>query len=99
MALWTLLAVLTSWVNLEETLVNWYFATLLIVAVYAGFNVLAFVGVFCVLKGDRRFSLWERQDNRSGSIVVSLVSLIVTFRFYMIKFSKLGNREIFSATL
>jgi hypothetical protein len=97
--LWTGLAIKTSSVNLQETVVNVYFATLLIVIVYVGFNVVGFVYGLCRLKGDKKYEGWERQDNRIGAIVIKVVSLLVSFRFMLVKFSRLGHKEMFSATL
>ena len=57
-ALWTMLAIMTSDANLQESVVNIYFATLLIVIVYVGFNIVSF-GLSCaMLKNDKKFMGW-----------------------------------------
>jgi hypothetical protein len=98
-ALWTMLAVMTSNANLQDSVVNIYFTTFVIVIVYVLFNIVSFSLSCLMLKKDKKFMGWQRQDNKSGSMVISTISLVISFRFYLIKFSKLGNKEIFSAIL
>ena len=57
-ALWTLLAILTSKANIQESPVNIYFATLLIVGAYVLFNIISFSLGLYVVKNDRKYIGW-----------------------------------------
>jgi hypothetical protein len=53
-----MLAVMTSNANLQESVVNIYFATLVIVIVYVVFNIVSFSLSCLMLKNDKKFMGW-----------------------------------------
>lgn len=67
--------------------------------IYIAFNVLGFLLYMLITRNDRKFITWEKQDNKSSSITITIISLLISFRFSMLKFSKLGDLHHFSATL
>ena len=67
--------------------------------VYVCFNILGFVLYLAITRNDRKYRVWEKQDNRCASIIVTIVALLLTFRFSLLKYSKLGHLQKFSATL
>lgn len=99
MVLWTGLGIITSRNYLQQQPINFYFATLLILMLYFSMNILSFVLKLVILNNDKKFNNWQRQDNKSVSILVSLLSLAISFRFQLLIFSKLGNRQSFSAVV
>lgn len=70
-----------------------------LVGVYFGFNVLGFLLYIYITRKDRKFIVWEKQDNKVASIIVTIIAFIFSFRFIMLKYSKLGELHHFSATL
>lgn len=74
-------------------------AATVVVGVYVLFNFLSFIFYIRITRNDKKFRTWEKQDNRCASIVMTIVSLLLTFRFSILKFSKLGHLLKFSATL
>lgn len=71
----------------------------IITANYLLLNIINFILYLKVTRNDRKYRTWEKQDNKSASIVVATISLIFSFRFSVLKYSKLGHLQKFSATL
>lgn len=55
-------------------------------------NVVSMMYDVWVLKNDKKYKQWYRKDNHKCSIIITILSVIISFRFYIIKFSKLGNK-------
>lgn len=75
------------------------FAATALIIIYIFFNLVGFVLHIKVTRKDRKFLTWEKQDNKSSSITITIVALIFSFRFSILKYSKLGHLLRFSATL
>lgn len=61
--------------------------------------MLGFLLYIYITRKDRKFIVWEKQDNKVASIIVTIIAFIFSFRFIMLKYSKLGELHHFSATL
>jgi hypothetical protein len=70
-----------------------------IIGIYVCLNIIGFILYIKITKNDKKFRVWEKQDNKFVSILVSIIGLILSFRFSMLKYSKLGHLQKFSATL
>lgn len=70
-----------------------------IAGVYVLFNIVSFLTYLKITRNDRKYRTWEKQDNKCASVTVSIIALIVSFRFSLLKYSKLGHLQKFSATL
>lgn len=75
------------------------YVAIAIVAIYFLFNFTSFLLYMLVTKKDRKFVVWQKQDNQLSTGIVTAISLAVTFRFSVLKFSKLANLPSLSATL
>ena len=71
----------------------------MIIGIYVCLNIIGFILYIKITKNDKKFRVWEKQDNKFVSILVSIIGLILSFRFSMLKYSKLGHLQKFSATL
>lgn len=67
--------------------------------IYLGMNLLGFFLYLKIIRSDNKFRVWEMQDNRCASIAVTILALLFSFRFSLLKYSKLGHLQKFSATL
>lgn len=65
---------------------------MVICGVYAIFNLSSCVYNFWIRFNDKRYRIWEKQDNRLASIIIDIISLLLSFRFLTLKFSKLGHK-------
>ena len=74
-------------------------AALVLCLTYCCLNVLGFFLFLFLVRRDRKYRVWEKQDNLCSSITITVVALLVSFRFGLLKYSKLGNLQRFSATL
>lgn len=98
--LWTLLSAFWS-LGLQAPLPyeNVVYAPVLIGSVYVIFNVLQFVLWNVRVKVDKKYRLWEKQDNRCASLSIAVVSLFCSFRLDALKFSRTGHNPRLSARL
>lgn len=70
-----------------------------VAGVYVLFNFVGFILHLCLIRGDRKYQVWEKQDNCCCSTITLMVSTTVSFRFALIQYSRLGHLESFSAVL
>jgi hypothetical protein len=100
LCLWTVLAVLTNAASpAPSPLASVINSPLLVLALYFSFNTAQLVCWATRVAVDRKYRLWEKQDNRSASVAVAVASFCLSFRFSAISFSQVGHAPAFSARL
>lgn len=97
-ALWIALIYIRG-INSNTTGTLLRIAATVLAGIYVLFNIIGFIFYLKVTRNDKKFRTWEKQDNKCTSITISIVALIFTFRFSILKYSKLGHLLRFSATL
>ena len=74
-------------------------AAIVICFIYCAINILAFFFYLCIIRKDRKYRVWEKQDNLCASLAITFVALLISFRFGVLKYSKLAHSQKFSATV
>lgn len=64
-------------------------APVLILAVYMLLNTLSAIFWARIMRHDRKYAMWENQDNKSSSFSIAVISFVFSYRFELICFSKL----------
>jgi len=98
--LWTILTLL--WRNSLTSplpLVSVAYAPLLILIIYSAFNVLQLLCWKCIIQPDKKYFLWEKQDNKCTSVSLALLGLFLSYRLDALVFSKTGHSQRLSARL
>ena len=100
LVMWTVLTLLWN-ANIKYTLplVSVAYATILILIAYGILNITQFVLWNCRISNDRKYKLWEKQDNRCASITIAILGIFLSYRFDSLKFSKTGHSQRLSARL
>lgn len=100
LCLWTVLAVLTNAASSAPyPLASVINSPLLVIALYFCFNLAQLLCWASRIAVDRKYRLWEKQDNRCASVAVAVASFCLSFRFSAICFSQVGHAAAFSARL
>ena len=98
--LWTVLTII--WRNgliLPLPLISVAYAPALILIVYVTFNVVQFICWKCKIQPDKKYALWEIQDNKCASYFIAFLGIFLSFRLDAIKFSRTGHSQRLSARL
>ena len=67
--------------------------------IYIIFNILSFILFLALVRNDRKHRQWEAQDNKCSSVVITCIAFLLSFRFSLLKYSRLAHFQAFSATL
>lgn len=63
------------------------------------FNIVEFILWKVRISADKKYRLWEKQDNRCSSVIIAIIALFLSFRFDTLKYSKVGHKYQLSARL
>ena len=87
--------------NIPEPLplISVAYAPSLILSAYGILNMVQLVCWRCVIVGDRKYRLWEKQDNRCASVFIAILGLFLSFRLDAFKYSRTAHSPRFSARL
>jgi hypothetical protein len=98
--LWTILTLLwRSGLNYDLPIVSVAYAPVLVLIAYGVFNAVQLICWKCVVQPDKKYALWEKQDNKCASVSLAVLGLFLSFRLDALVFSKTGHSQRLSARL
>ena len=71
----------------------------LILIAYGGLNITEFICWRYSIASDRKYKLWEKQDNKCSSIFIAILGLFLSFRLDAFKYSRTAHSPRLSARL
>ena len=75
------------------------YAPPLILIGYGVLNIVELICWRCVIASDRKYKLWEKQDNKCSSVFIAVLGLFLSFRLDAFKYSRTAHSPRLSARL